>query len=125
VGSRHIHHTRGTAGHADGGTHLEAVPQVELLVALAGRFEVGGRAGVVAGVEHRAEQGGAEPLGLPLGSRAQHEQVLVRDARRVFWVDEFKQRHQSCGVVPKEVHEVACQLLLVELRTWRHRDRPG
>src|SRR5829696_1917747 len=72
----HGPHAR-AVGKPDLSYHLEAMAEIQALVALTRRLEVRGHRVSIAHLEHRSHQGRADAPGLPLGPRAEQEQVVV------------------------------------------------
>src|SRR5436309_27910 len=86
----------GAVGKGDLAGYLEAVAEIQALVAEAGGLEVGGCSVAVAALEHLAQESGTEPLGLPLRPGPQEEEVGVR-LGRVVGVHQLEGAQQALG----------------------------
>src|SRR5215208_1467116 len=73
----HGPHAR-AVGELDLSCHLEAMAERQALVALTRRLEVRGHRVSIEQLEHGSQQGRADAPGLPLGSGAEQEEVVMR-----------------------------------------------
>jgi hypothetical protein len=88
------------------------VAEIQALVALARRLEVGGDRVSIAHLEHRSHQGRADAPGLPLAPRAEQEQVVV-GLVGVLFVQDLEDLEEGVRVPARDLAQRGAHLLVV------------